>query len=60
MRDLLTQIGKGLDENLYFLSLFSTLAIPDLCGAIGSENGKACAEKYKAWFDKHVAPKYKG
>ncbi|MEK7624585.1 MAG: hypothetical protein AAB404_02620 [Patescibacteria group bacterium] len=58
MRGFLTQIKKGLDENLYLLSLFSALAIPDLCGAISSENGKASKEKYKAWFDNYVAPKY--
>jgi len=60
MRDFLAQIKKGLDENLYFLSLFSTLAIPDLCGAVGSVNGEASAKKYKAWFDKYFAPKYNG
>ena len=60
MRDFLAQIKKGLDENLYFLSLFSTLAIPDLCGALCSENGEAHSEKYKGWFDKYVAPKYNG
>lgn len=58
MRDFLAQIKKGLDENLYFLSLFSALAIPDLCGAMGSNNGKASAKKYKTWFNKYVAPKY--
>lgn len=60
MRNFLSQIKKGLDQNLYFLSLFSVLAIPDLCGAMTSENGEASAEKYKAWFDKYVAPKYSG
>ena len=58
MRELLLQIKKGLDQNLYFLSLFSALAIPDLCGAMSSDNGEASPEKYKAWFDKYIAPKY--
>ena len=60
MKDFLAQIEKGLDENLYFLSLFSALAIPDLCGAMGSKNGLATKEKYTAWFDKCVAQKYNG
>jgi len=60
MRDFLTQIKNGLDANLYLLSLFSALAIPDLCGAMSSENGEASNEKYKAWFDKYVAQKYNG
>ena len=58
MRDFLTQIKNGLDANLYLLSLFSALAIPDLCGAMSSENGEAGKKKYKALFDKYVAPKY--
>jgi len=58
MRNFLEQIKKALGSNLYLVSLFSVLAIPDICGAIGSENGEASAEKYKAWFDKCIAPKY--
>ncbi|KKT35303.1 MAG: hypothetical protein UW24_C0011G0006 [Parcubacteria group bacterium GW2011_GWA2_44_12] len=58
MKDFLTQIEKGLDANLYLLSLFSALAIPDICGAMSSENGEASAEKYKTWFDKYVATEY--
>jgi len=60
MRDFLRQIEIGLDANLYLLSLFSALVIPDLYGAMSSENGEASAEKYKVWFDKYVAPKCKG
>lgn len=58
MKDFLNQIGKGLETDLYLLSLFSALAIPDICGAMSSEDGEANKEKYKEWFDKYVAPKY--
>lgn len=58
MKDFLYQIQKGLDSNLYFLSLLAALVLPDICGAISSEDGQAKPEKYKAWFDKYVAPKY--
>jgi len=47
MRDFLVQIKKGLDVNLYLLSLFSALAIPDICGAMGSENGEASTKSIK-------------
>ena len=57
MNDFLLQIREGLNKNLYLLSLFSALAIPDICGAMSSENGEANAEKYKAWFDKYIALK---
>ncbi len=60
MRDLLLQIESGLDSNLYLLSLYSALTIPDICGAISSDDGIAKSEKYIEWFDKHVASKYNG
>lgn len=58
MEDLLHQIKKGLENNLYYLSLFIALSIPDICGALGSSDGKATGKKYKEWFDKYVAQKY--
>ncbi len=60
MQNLLDQIQKGLEADLYYLSLFTALAIPDICGAIDSKNGKADSSKYRKWFDEYVAPKYKG
>jgi len=60
MQNLLDQIQKGLEDDLYYLSLFAALAIPDICGAIDSENGEADFSKYKNWFDEYVAPKYSG
>ena len=60
MKNLLEQIKKGLDNNLYYLSLFATLSVPDICGAINSENGEASKDKYVQWFNKYVAGKYPG
>lgn len=60
MRDLLFQIKKGILSNLYYLSLFAALAIPDICGALDSEDGQASKENYVNWFDKYVAPSYQG
>ena len=60
MKYLLEQIRKALCVNLYYVSLFTSLAIPDICGAIGSANGKASDTKYKNWVDKYVAHKYFG
>jgi len=54
MRDLLAQIEDGLKQNLYYLSLFSVLTIPDICGAMESEDGIATGKKYKNWFNKYV------
>lgn len=41
MKNLLEQIDHGLKVNLYYLSLFVALSIPDICGAIDSQNGEA-------------------
>lgn len=60
MRDLLAQIGTALQANLYYLALFAALAIPDICGALESEDGIATRDKYAAWFDRCVAPRYRG
>ncbi len=57
MKDLLEQIQKGLDANLYYLSLFVALAIPDICGALESEDGKATSRKYKKWFNEYMVRK---
>ncbi len=54
MKNLTNQIKKGLENDLYFLSLFVALTLPDICGAIDSKDGKANGEKYKNWFDKHI------
>lgn len=57
MRDLLQQIESGLQNNLYYLSLFATLSVPDMCAALSSPDGRTDGTKYAAWFDKYVAPK---
>lgn len=57
MRDFLTQIQTALDSDLYYLALFACLSVPDICGAIGSDNGRAAPRKYKEWFDKYVGHK---
>lgn len=57
MRELLKQIEAGLSNNLYFLSLFVSLTIPDICAAMESANGRTTNTRYKAWFNKHFAPR---
>ncbi len=58
MRDFLQQILAALEGNLYYVSLFAALAIPDMCGAIGSEDGQATGAKYVEWFERYVGHKY--
>jgi hypothetical protein len=58
VRLLLEQIRASLNANLYYLSLFASLTVPDICGALESENGYATPDRYRAWFNKYVAPRY--
>jgi hypothetical protein len=59
MRDFLEQVQGGLDCNLYYLALFAAVAIPDICGALDSDDGYATKAKYIGWFDEYVAPRYR-
>lgn len=50
MEFILREIEKALDCGLYYLALQSTLTLPDICGALQSDNGRATGEKYKNWY----------
>jgi hypothetical protein len=54
MESLFEQIEKGLSANLYYLSLFVALCIPDICGALESENGEAHKDKYLKWNKEYL------
>ncbi len=41
MEDLLDQVELGINSKLYYLSLFVSLTIPDLCGALTTFDGKS-------------------
>lgn len=58
MRNLLTQIERSLDARLYYLSLISTLTIPDIAGTLDSSNGRASGDKYVDWFEKYARPRF--
>ncbi|MEH1924575.1 hypothetical protein [Nostoc sp.] len=58
MEELLEQIERALDANLYYLALMSTLVLPDIAGAISySPKGSSDSEYYDRWFDKYVDDK---
>lgn len=51
---LLEQVRAASDQGLYLVALMSTLAIPDICGALGSDNGRATGPKYRSWLVEHA------
>lgn len=58
MEELLDELNKVAGAGFYSIALFTSLALPDICAAIESDDGRASGAKYKAWFDQWVAPKY--
>jgi hypothetical protein len=59
MERILSQIESTLDSGNYIPALFTALALPDICGAVDSADGRASGASYKTWFDAHVGDKYK-
>jgi len=58
MRMLISQIESSLDSGAYYLSLFGALVIPDIAGALSSEDGEASGNKYAAWYEQWVRPRF--
>jgi len=58
MRDLLSQIQVAVNGHAYYLALYASLMLPDICGAMESDDGQATKAKYIEWFNKYVASKY--
>ena len=58
MRVLLEQLENSLDSALYYLSLFTALTIPDIAGAIDSEDGQANGDRYRAWYEAWIRPRF--
>jgi len=54
MDELIRQIRLASAAGLHYLALFGTLALPDICGALASDNGKATGPKYIAWLRDNV------
>jgi len=60
MEDIIEQVRLANRAGIYYVALFSALALPDICAALESTNGQASKSKFIAWFDTHVAPRYSG
>ena len=58
MDALLDQIEASLGSGHYLLSLYTTLTIPDIAGALSSDNGRASGPKYASWFERWVRPRF--
>jgi hypothetical protein len=52
--EFIAQIRAASAAGLFYLALFGALALPDICGALGSENGRASGAKYRKWLEENV------
>ncbi len=57
MEEIVKQIKIALNNKLYYLALYITVTLPDILGALNSNDGIATKEKYVQWFDNYVTPK---
>lgn len=57
MHTLLNQIEASLKIEQYYLSLFTSLSVPDIAGALSSENGEASGQRYATWYEQWVRPR---
>lgn len=56
----LSQIDECVKKGFYYVAIMASLVIPDIGGAIDSDNGSANKTKYAGWFNKYVQPRYIG
>lgn len=57
MHTLIAQTRKAVESDLYYLALISALAIPDIAGALGAEDGRSTGDRFAAWYETWVHPR---
>lgn len=58
MDDLMREIRAAIGGGAWVLALFGTIALPDICAALGSLNGQSTGSKYKNWVRGNLSDKY--
>lgn len=59
LQAIISQTRKAMDVGLYYIALMSALAVPDIVGALGAEDGEASGKKYADWYNKWGRPRLK-
>lgn len=58
MDDLINEIEHAVNSGAWLLALAGTLALPDICAAVQSPNGKTTGSKYKRWVQDYLLKDY--
>lgn len=51
LHQMVAEMEACRDARLYFPAILVALALPDICGALGSDNGRSTGPKYKRWAE---------
>lgn len=57
MDALISQTRMAMQAKLYYVALMTSLAIPDIAGALSAEDGHSSQAKYIDWYEKWVRPR---
>jgi hypothetical protein len=60
MRDLLNEMAKSINNGINYPALMTALAIPDICGGLISDDGKAEDFRYIDWFNENATHHFNG
>jgi hypothetical protein len=55
---IFSEIRAAVSSGAWVLALFGVLAIPDICSALNSPDGRTKGKKYQAWFTHNLGAKY--
>lgn len=57
MDDFIREIRAAIRGQAWLLALAGTLALPDMCAALESDDGRTDGPKYRAWVDRWLGNK---
>jgi hypothetical protein len=57
MKTVIDQTEAALASHLYYIALFTALAIPDIAASLESQDGRATGKRYASWYEKWVRPR---
>ncbi|MHB8472559.1 MAG: hypothetical protein ACYDC8_06865 [Gammaproteobacteria bacterium] len=58
MNRFIGAIKESLRNQNWYSALYISLTLPDICARIESDDGKTSGDKFVAWFDRYLGPKY--
>lgn len=54
----MNDISRALDAKLWVVALHGALALPDICAALESPDGRTAGARYRDWFSRYLSAEY--